>query len=58
MAHDGPFDELDRTYGALGTHVMTEGIAAPGPIRETYFSDTTAEVAWPIRARPGVIPRR
>jgi effector-binding domain-containing protein len=51
MAHDGPFDELDRTYGALGTWVTTEGIAAPGPIRETYFSDDKAEVAWPVSQR-------
>jgi effector-binding domain-containing protein len=51
MAHVGPFDELDRTYGALGTHVTTAGIAARGPIRETYLADDRAEVAWPINQR-------
>jgi DNA-binding transcriptional MerR regulator len=48
LSHAGPFDDIDRTYGELGTWVNARGIGAPGPIRETYFSDTSAEVAWPI----------
>ena len=51
LAHHGSFDDLDRTYGTLGTWVTTEGIATPGPIRETYFPDDTAEVAWPVLPR-------
>ncbi len=60
--HAGPFDDLDRTYGALGTHVSTRGLAAPGPIREHYLvspadSDDPAElrteVCWPVRRDPG-----
>ena len=48
LTHQGSFDELDRTYGALGTWVTEQGIGAPGPIRETYFADDHAEVAWPV----------
>ena len=48
LRHEGPFDELDRTYGALGTWITAQGIAAPGPIRETYLADDRAEVAWPV----------
>ena len=33
---DGPFDDLDRTYGALGSIVAERGIAGTGPIREHY----------------------
>jgi DNA-binding transcriptional MerR regulator len=50
MAHDGPFDELDQTYGRLGAYVTERGIAAPGPIREHYPADDRAEVCWPILA--------
>jgi len=48
MVHSGPFDDIDRTYGALGTVVAERGIAAPGPIREHYLADGRAEVCWPI----------
>lgn len=48
LPHEGPFGDIDRTYGELGTWVTARGIGAPGPIRETYFSDTSAEVAWPV----------
>jgi DNA-binding transcriptional MerR regulator len=49
LAHHGPFEELDRTYGVLGTWVTAEGIGLPGHIRETYLADDHAEVAWPVR---------
>jgi DNA-binding transcriptional MerR regulator/effector-binding domain-containing protein len=52
LVHEGSFDDIDRTYGELGTWVMAEGIAAAGAIREQYFSDTTAEVAWPVVGGP------
>ncbi|MGK8521577.1 MerR family transcriptional regulator [Nocardia asteroides] len=55
--HDGPFDDFDRTYGALGSHVAEHDIALPEPIREMYLlgpdrTDDPAtyrtEVCWPI----------
>jgi DNA-binding transcriptional MerR regulator len=50
MVHKGSFDELDQTYGALGTYVTEHGIGLPGPIREHYTADDRAEVCWPIDA--------
>jgi DNA-binding transcriptional MerR regulator len=55
--HEGPLDDLDRTYGALGTVVAERAIGLDGPIREYYlttFSDTDdqeqhrTEVCWPV----------
>ena len=55
--HAGPFDDLDRTYGSLGTAVATSGLGAAGPIREHYLvspaesedpRDWRTEVCWPI----------
>ena len=48
MVHDGPFDDLDQTYGALGTSVAELGLGASGPIREIYLAEDRAEVCWPI----------
>jgi DNA-binding transcriptional MerR regulator len=48
MVHTGPSDDIDRTYGALGTVVAERGIAASGPIREHYLADGRAEVCWPV----------
>jgi effector-binding domain-containing protein len=48
MVHDGPFADLDRTYGALGTVVASRGVGRPGPIREHYVTDERTEVCWPI----------
>ena len=48
MQHEGPFDELDQTYGRLGTWITERGIGAPGPIREHYPSEDRAEVCWPV----------
>jgi len=48
MVHDGPFDDLDLTYGALGTIVAELAIGTTGPIREIYLTDDRAEVCWPI----------
>jgi DNA-binding transcriptional MerR regulator/effector-binding domain-containing protein len=55
--HDGPFGDLDRTYGALGTWVLERATGADGPIREYYLptgdpDDLLAhrtEVCWPVR---------
>jgi DNA-binding transcriptional MerR regulator len=54
--HDGPFSDLDRTYGALGTWVLEQAAGAPGPIREYYLPTGdpedliahTTEVCWPV----------
>ena len=54
--HDGPFGDLDRTYGALGTWVLQSAAGADGPIREYYLPTGdpddllahTTEVCWPI----------
>ncbi|HVV77549.1 MAG TPA: MerR family transcriptional regulator [Mycobacteriales bacterium] len=56
--HDGPFGDLDRTYGALGTWVLDRAAGAPGPIREYYLPTGdpddllahTTEVCWPLLA--------
>jgi DNA-binding transcriptional MerR regulator/effector-binding domain-containing protein len=57
MLHEGPMDDLDRTYGALGTVVAERAIGVEGPIREYYlvgFRDTDdqsrhrTEVCWPV----------
>lgn len=54
--HEGPFNELDRVYAALGTFVAERGIGAGAAIRENYLVsilDTTddnllvTEVCWP-----------
>ena len=37
MVHPGSYDELDQTYGALGTYVAERAIGVEGPIRELYL---------------------
>jgi effector-binding domain-containing protein len=49
MLHEGPFDDLDQTYGALGSVVHELGLGVDGPIREVYLADDRAEVCWPVR---------
>lgn len=55
--HEGAFDDIDRTYGALGTAVAERAIGVEGPIREYYLvssvdtDDATlhrTEVCWPV----------
>jgi DNA-binding transcriptional MerR regulator len=54
--HTGPFNDLDLTYGALGTYVLEHAAGAPGPIREYYLPTGdpadllahTTEVCWPV----------
>jgi DNA-binding transcriptional MerR regulator len=48
MVHVGDLDDLDRTYGALGTAVSERGIGIEGPIREIYLADDRCEVCWPV----------
>jgi DNA-binding transcriptional MerR regulator len=48
MVHEGVFDDLDQTYGALGTVVNELGLGIEGPIREVYVAHDRAEVCWPV----------
>jgi DNA-binding transcriptional MerR regulator len=57
MVHPGSYDELDQTYGALGTYVAERAIGVEGPIREIYLvgpldsddvSTWRTEVGWPV----------
>ena len=52
--HDGPPEDIDRTYGALGTAVAERAIGVDGPIREYYPDGFHAvdpyrtEICWPV----------
>jgi len=51
--HDGPLQDLDRTYGALGTYVTRHAIGVAGPIRERFLGAPApgrhlVQVGWPI----------
>ena len=51
--HDGPPEDIDRTYGALGTVVAQRAIGVDGPIREYYPDGFDAvphrtEICWPV----------
>jgi DNA-binding transcriptional MerR regulator len=55
--HHGPHDDIDITYGQLGTWVVDNALSVTGPVRETYLigprdtDDPTAwrtEIAWPV----------
>jgi len=49
IVHHGSHDDIDRSYGALATHVTQHALAVEGPVREYYLSgllDTPDESAW------------
>ncbi|MGH3282837.1 MAG: MerR family transcriptional regulator [Trebonia sp.] len=52
--HDGPVEDVDRTYGALGTAVAERAIGLDGPIREYYpdgfdpAGSHRTEICWPV----------
>lgn len=55
--HGGPHEDIDVTYGALGTYVTEHELAIAGPVRERYLvgpPDTEdrrgwrTEVGWPV----------
>jgi effector-binding domain-containing protein len=55
--HRGPHDDIDITYGKLGSYVAQHALAVDGPLRETYFRgprDTSdplewhTEIGWPV----------
>ncbi len=50
LLHEGPLNELDQAYAALGAVVSKRGIGGPGPIREHYLAETRTEVCWPATA--------
>lgn len=47
--HQGSFDNLDETYGVLGSDVTALGIDTGGAIREHYLSDLVTAVLWPVK---------
>jgi DNA-binding transcriptional MerR regulator len=55
--HEGSHADVDRTYGALGTHVAEHAIGVEGPVREHYLlsrldtadeSRWRTEIGWPV----------
>jgi DNA-binding transcriptional MerR regulator len=55
--HIGPHDDIDVTYGALGTYVSQQALQVAGPVREIYHigprdtddrSRWRTEIGWPI----------
>jgi effector-binding domain-containing protein len=55
--HRGPHDDIDVSYGALGTYVTEHALAVAGPVHKSYpvgprdTDDTTAwrtEIGWPV----------
>jgi DNA-binding transcriptional MerR regulator/effector-binding domain-containing protein len=57
MVHEGAADDIDRTYGALGTAVAERAIGVEGAIREYYLvgwphtdeeQEHRTEVCWPV----------
>jgi DNA-binding transcriptional MerR regulator len=57
MMHEGAADDIDRTYGALGSAVAERAIGVDGPIREYYLvsaidtddeREHRTEVCWPV----------
>ena len=55
--HHGPHDDIDVSYGQLGTYVAEHALAVAGPVRETYLigpRDTgdaaswRTEIGWPV----------
>lgn len=61
MVHPGPFEDLDRSYAALGRHVVEHDLGARGAVREVYLvtpadthdpGDLRPEVCWPITRIP------
>ena len=55
--HRGPHDDIDVSYGALGTYVTEHELGIAGPVQETYLvgprdtDDSAAwrtEIGWPV----------
>ncbi|MCU1688122.1 MAG: MerR family transcriptional regulator [Jatrophihabitantaceae bacterium] len=57
VVHRGPHDDIDVTYGQLGSYVARSELTVAGPVREIYLvgprdtSDASAwrtEIGWPV----------
>ena len=55
--HYGPLDDIDLTYGALGSYATRHEISVDGPLREYYVRDAwdtpdtgrwQTDVGWPV----------
>jgi DNA-binding transcriptional MerR regulator len=49
LVHEGPFSNVDMSYGALAAYVSRHALPLHGPIREYYLcgpQDTADETAW------------
>ena len=66
VVHQGPHDDIDLSYGALGAYVVGRGIGTDEPVREYYLaagsdpsdmSTWTTEIAWPVRGVGAADPR-
>jgi hypothetical protein len=65
--HHGPHDDIDVTYGALGTHLAEHALVVAGPVHETYLvgprdtdepSAWRTEIGWPVfTTTPGASQR-
>ena len=58
--HAGGYEDIDRSYGRLGSHVAEHDDPLPEPIRENYLvgpdrtpqpHDYRTEIWWPIQGR-------
>ncbi len=57
--HHGEHDDIDVTYGELGTWVVANELAVAGPVRERYLvgprdaadpATWRTEIGWPVFA--------
>jgi DNA-binding transcriptional MerR regulator/effector-binding domain-containing protein len=57
LTHRGSHDDMDISYGQLGSYVTTHEISVDGPVREYYLVDATdaadpdqwvTEICWPV----------
>ena len=57
VVHAGSHDDIDVTYGELGTWVAGHSLAVAGPVRETYLvgprdtpdaAEWRTEIGWPV----------
>jgi len=55
--HRGAHDDIDVTYGELGTWVVEHALAVAGPVRELYLvgppdtpdaAEWRTEIGWPV----------
>jgi DNA-binding transcriptional MerR regulator len=50
--HRGSHQNVDRTYGALGSYVAERLLSIPGPVRENYLDTddgvAQTEICWPV----------